>query len=116
MHSNLHCLIRFWGYVGMAALPEIVISVGIVLLGLLFLMAFINQKFPSVEDTKPFEWINHALVVSLLLCVPIFVVSLIIESANAPSAYEVCMQGMENAKDPDAIAYMEDYCYQQNSG
>jgi hypothetical protein len=50
----------------------------------------------------------------MLLCVPVGVVSLFIEYANQPSAYEVCMEGVSNATDPEAIAWMEDYCYSNN--
>lgn len=100
----------------MAYFSNLVIVVGVSMFGILMAIYWLEEKIPSMKQSKFIMWINQVAMTVMLLCVPVFVVSLMIESSNAPSGYEVCMQGMENATDPLAISYMEDYCYELYSG
>ena len=93
-----------------------VVIVGGLLLGLFMTLAAIQEKFPKLKEIRPLNLFSESLIVLFLLCIPVFVISALIQSSNAPSGYENCMQGIESATDPQAISYMEDYCYEQNPG
>jgi hypothetical protein len=87
------------------------ILLGALLFGLIIVMLFIEEKIPLVKDTRIFKWTKELLLVAMLLCVPVAIVSTLVEWANQPSAYDVCMEGVSGQTDDEAIAWMEEYCY-----
>ena len=101
---------------GMENFSVAVFCLGILLFGLLMAILWLEEKIPSIKDTRPIKWVSQIAMNLMLLCIPVFIVSVVIEYANQPSGYEVCMDGIDSSTDPEAIAWMEDYCYQRNSG
>ncbi len=93
-----------------------VIILGLLLFGALMAIAWLEEKLPSVKETKPIQFLKQVAIYVMLLCVPVLIVSLVVEYANQPSGYEICMKGIDSSTDPEAISWMEDYCYQRNSG
>jgi hypothetical protein len=92
----------------------IAIIVGVMLFGLLILIISLEEKLPSIKDTIILKRLKDFIAVLMLLCVPIAIVSIVVEWAKQPSGYELCMQGMNGQTDDEAIAWMEEYCSQRN--
>ena len=78
--------------------------------GILWILIVIEQKFPSIQGRRIFESLQTFAVGALIVCGLIVILALIGISASQPSAYEKCMKDAENMIDPQAIAWMEDYC------
>jgi hypothetical protein len=87
------------------------ILLGALLFGLSIVMLFIEEKLPFFKGKRLFGGVKYFLLVVMLLCVPVAIISTLVEAANQPSAYEVCMGGAGAQIDDKAIAWMEDYCY-----
>lgn len=87
------------------------ILLGALLYGLLYVMFFIEEKLPFVKKIRLFKGVKNLLLAAILLCVPVVIISTLVEWANQPSAYEVCMGRAGAQMDDKAIAWMEDYCY-----
>jgi len=91
------------------SIVAIIVAVSIFIL--LIIILYFEEKFTTIKNAKSTERLKNFLFVVMFLCIPIVVISILIEWASQPSAYEKCMQGVNGQWDDNAIAWLEDYCY-----
>lgn len=107
-------LVQTWGMFKDGSFSLSVFGFGITMFVLVMGTAVVEEKIPALKKSKIFGWVTEGLLTLMLLSVPVFVVSAIIEWANQPSGFEICMEKTKNMTDQDAIDYIADYCYENS--
>jgi drug/metabolite transporter (DMT)-like permease len=87
--------------------------IGVLAFGILMASLAIQERFPSLEGRKTTNMIQNIAIWILLICGLSVIATLLIAYLNQPSAFEKCMEATINMIDPQAIAWMEDYCASQ---
>jgi H+/Cl- antiporter ClcA len=77
---------------------------------ILMILVAAQQRFPSLRGRNATKAIENTVVWVLLICGLILIATLLISYLSKPSAFEKCMEDTKNMIDPQAIAWMEDYC------
>ena len=75
-------------------------------------IAFLEDTYPRLKKNKQLEWFSSGLIIAFLICCVSVVVVLLIDTGNQPDAFSKCMSGYQNETDPEALNFMEDYCYE----
>ena len=75
----------------------------------------VEDKFPSLKNSKLLQLLQSLSVWVLIICGLTVIATFILTYLTQPSAFEKCMEGTENMTDPQAIAWMEDYCASQSN-
>lgn len=70
----------------------------------------IEERFPSLKSSKLLQLLQNLSVWALIICGLLVISTFILTYLSQPSAFEKCMEGAKNMIDPQAIAWMEDYC------
>jgi hypothetical protein len=96
----------------MSDFSSYVLLLGFSFYGLFWIYFVISDRFKKLENSKIWLKLKTFLIIGIMLCGLIFVVSILDEVASQPSSFEACMEGVENSIDPEAIAWMEEYCYE----
>ena len=83
---------------------------GIIAFLLLLGLTTIEDRLPSLKNSKWLQLLQSLSVWVLIICGLIVIAIFILTYLTQPSAFEKCMEGAKNMIDPQAIAWMEDYC------
>jgi hypothetical protein len=82
--------------------------------GLAFLsfigLAYLKDKFAKVAGKKIVELFENLFGWIIIISIGIFLLAILVMILNEPSAYEKCMESVKKQIDPQAIAWMEEYC------
>jgi hypothetical protein len=73
----------------------------------------IEERFPSLKTSKLLQFLQNLSVWALIICGLLVIATFLVTYLTQPSAFEKCMEGAKNMIDPQAIAWMEDYCASQ---
>ena len=82
--------------------------------GLAFLsyigLEYLKEKSAKSAGKKFVELFVNFFGWILITCIALFSISILLMIINEPSAFEKCMESVKNQIDPQAIAWMEEYC------
>lgn len=73
-------------------------------------LKFLEEKFAKVADKKFIKSFESIFGWIMITCIALFSISILEMILNEPSPYEKCMQSVKKQIDPQAIAWMEEYC------
>jgi len=82
--------------------------------GILIGLTALEEKFSSLKSKTIFRRMEITFQFTFLICALILFIAFLFTYENQPSAFEQCMEGAGNMIDPQAIAWMEDYCASQS--
>ena len=80
--------------------------------GLAMLIAYMQELFSSIKESKLLKKLTELLLILFIASGVFAVLSTIVSALNQPSAFEQCMSGTDSQADPEALAWMEEYCSQ----
>jgi len=84
--------------------------IGVISLLLFFGLSTLEERFPKLKSSASLKWAQNVSIWILLICGLIVIIFFIFSYLGQPSAFEKCMEGTSKMIDPEAIAWMEDYC------
>ena len=86
---------------------------GFSILALLFILFTVSGKIKKVGENKVFKSLLNGLMFLMFAFGVLFVVSVLLSAFNQPSRFENCVSQAGKQVDPDAIAWIEEYCANQ---